>query len=251
MKISIFNNKNKGSKNLALLFINKIQEVLLKKNNCVISLATGQSPIIFYEELIKIIKSKKISFKNIIIFNLDEFIDIDPNSIYSYNYYMRKHLLNHIIINEENINLLSGKRKNIKEYCELIENKIKSFGGIDIQILGIGINGHIGFNEPGSKKSSLTRKVKISNNSISVLSKDFKKSDDVPKEAITLGINTILSAKNIYLMAWGLNKSLIIKKALEGSIDTACPASFLQLHNNTEFFIDKNASSRLEMKPKN
>tara|TARA_B100001564_G_scaffold348460_1_gene350413 strand:- start:373 stop:1128 length:756 start_codon:yes stop_codon:yes gene_type:complete len=250
MKISIFDNKEKGSKNLALLFVNKIQEVLSKKSICTISLATGSSPITFYKELIKIFKSKKVDFDNIIIFNLDEFLDIEPNSINSYNYYMHKHLLNHIRIKEKNINLLSGNRKNITEYCKSIETKIKKYGGIDIQILGIGRNGHIGFNEPGSKKSSLTRSVNISHDSISILAKDFKNSNNVPKKAITLGIKTILSAKKIYLMAWGLNKSIIIKEAIEGNIDKSCPASFLQLHNDAEFFIDKNASSKLSIKSK-
>ena len=245
MKVSVFENKEEGSKDLALLLVNKIQEVLLKKSNCVISLATGSSPIILYKELIKILKFKRVSFKNIIIFNLDEFIGVDPNSINSYNYYINNHLLNHINIRNENINLLSGNKKNIIEYCNSIENKIKKYGGIDIQILGIGRNGHIGFNEPGSKKNSLTRKVKISRDSISVLSKDFKNANNIPDEAITLGINTILSAKNVYLMAWGLNKAEIIKEALEGSIGVACPASFLQLHNDVEFYLDKNASSKL------
>ena len=245
MKVSVFENKEEGSKDLALSLVNKMQEVLLKKSNCVISLATGSSPILFYKELIKVLKSKRVSFKNIIIFNLDEFIGIDPNSINSYNYYIHNHLLNHINIRDENINLLSGNKKNIIEYCNSVETKIKKYGGIDIQILGIGRNGHIGFNEPGSKKNSLTRKIKISHDSISVLSKDFKNSNNIPNEAITLGINTILSAKNVYLMAWGLNKAKIIKDALEGSIGVACPASFLQLHNKVEFYIDKNASSKL------
>ena len=245
MKISVYKNKEEGSRIFSETFVNEINSILLKKNNCTICLATGSSPTIFYNELVIHYKKKNIDFKKIRIFNLDEFYDINSESKNSYSYYLYHHLLNHVNIKQRNVNLLLGKPANLKDYCESVENEIKKIGGIDIMILGVGMNGHIGFNEPGSNPNTVTRKVKISDNSRKILSNDFISQKDVPNEAITLGIKTILSAKKIYLLAWGTGKSDIIKKAVEEDINEKCPASFLRKHQNVEFILDKYSTSKL------
>ena len=245
MKISVYKNKEEGSRVFSKTFVNEINSILLKKNNCTICLATGSSPTIFYNELVIHYKKKNIYFKKIRIFNLDEFYDINSESKNSYSYYLYHHLLNHVNIKQRNVNLLLGKPANLKDYCESVENEIKKIGGIDIMILGVGMNGHIGFNEPGSNPNTVTRKVKISDNSRKILSNDFISQKDVPNEAITLGIKTILSAKKIYLLAWGTGKSDIIKKAVEEDINEKCPASFLRKHQNVEFILDKYSTSKL------
>ena len=245
MKISVYKNKEEGSRIFSKTFVNEINSILLKKNNCTICLATGSSPTIFYNELVIHYKKKNIDFKKIRIFNLDEFYDINSESKNSYSYYLYHHLLNHVNIKQSNVNLLLGKPANLKDYCESVEDEIKKIGGIDIMILGVGMNGHIGFNEPGSNPNTVTRKVKISDNSRKILSNDFNSQKDVPNEAITLGIKTILSAKKIYLLAWGTGKSDIIKKAVEEDINEKCPASFLRKHQNVEFILDKYSTSKL------
>ena len=176
---------------------------------------------------------------------MDEFYNINPKSKNSYSYYLYHHLLNHVNIKQKNVNLLLGKPANLKDYCKSVEDEIKKIGGIDIMILGIGMNGHIGFNEPGSNQNTVTRKVRISDNSREILSNDFNSQKDVPNEAITLGIKTILSAKKIYLLAWGTGKSDIIKKAIEEDVNEKCPASFLRKHQNLEFILDKYSTSKL------
>ena len=245
MKISVYKNKEEGSRIFSKTFVNEINSILLKKNNCTICLATGSSPTIFYNELVIHYKKKNIDFKKIKIFNLDEFYNINPKSKNSYSYYLYHHLLNHVNIKPKNVNLLLGNPANLKDYCKSVEDEIKKIGGIDIMILGVGMNGHIGFNEPGSNPNTVTRKVKISDNSRKILSNDFISQKDVPNEAITLGIKTILSAKKIYLLAWGTGKSDIIKKAVEEDINEKCPVSFLRKHQNVEFILDKYSTSKL------
>tara|TARA_Y100001970_G_scaffold181857_1_gene221321 strand:- start:64 stop:546 length:483 start_codon:yes stop_codon:yes gene_type:complete len=155
--------------------------------------------------------------------------------------------LKYIDIQKKNINIPKGdiSNKKIKSYCKSFEKKIDNLGGIDLQLLGIGTNGHIGFNEPGSDINSITRKIIISNHSRLALSKDFKSIDNVPKNAITMGVKTILKAKKIILIAWGKTKSKIIRKTLKEKTNPLIPASYLQSHKNTLFILDNNSSSYL------
>ena len=245
--IRIYENNLEGSQKFAQKFVDNINLVLKKKKKCVISIPTGNSPINFYQSLINLYKEKKISFKNVIFFNLDEFFPISKHHRESYYYYLQTKLFNHIDLPRNNINLLEGdiKEKSLKKYCESFEKNIKKLGGLDIQILGIGRNGHIGFNEPGSNINSITRKVRISNDSLNIISKDFSNKTRIPKEALTLGINTILSAKKIYLLAWGLEKASIIKNTLKGKVNSDIPSTYLQNHNNVSFILDKDAASKI------
>ena len=246
-KIFNYKNFNKGS----IVVANKISGLIKTKEklneNCVLGLSTGSSPIKTYSELIKMHKKEGLSFKNVVIFNLDEFYPMKPNSQFSYHKFMFNKFLKHIDIQKKNVNIPKGdiSNKEIRNYCENFEKKIDNLGGIDLQLLGIGTNGHIGFNEPGSKISSMTRKVEISNHSRLVLSKDFKSIDNVPKNAITMGVKTILKAKKIILIAWGKTKSEIIRKTLKEKINPLVPASYLQNHKNTEFILDNDSSSYL------
>tara|TARA_Y100000739_G_C20573802_1_gene449150 strand:+ start:798 stop:1544 length:747 start_codon:yes stop_codon:yes gene_type:complete len=246
-KIFNYKNFNKGS----IVVANKISGLIKTKGKlnekCVLGLSTGSSPIKTYSELIKMHKKEGLSFKNVVIFNLDEFYPMKPNSQFSYHKFMFNKFLKHIDIQKKNVNIPKGdiSNKEIRNYCENFEKKIDNLGGIDLQLLGIGTNGHIGFNEPGSNISSMTRKVEISNHSRLVLSKDFKSIDNVPKNAITMGVKTILKAKKIILIAWGKTKSEIIRKTLKEKINPLVPASYLQSHRNTEFILDNDSSSYL------
>ena len=247
IKTHIYKNSNEGS----IVVANKISSLIKKKEElnqkCVLGLSTGSSPIKTYSELIKMHKKEGLSFKNVVIFNLDEFYPMKPNSQFSYHKFMFNKFLKHIDIQKKNVNIPKGdiSNKEIRNYCENFEKKIDNLGGIDLQLLGIGTNGHIGFNEPGSDINSITRKIIISNHSRLVLSKDFKSIDNVPKHAITMGIKTILKAKKIILIAWGKIKSEIIRKTLKEKINPLVPASYLQSHRNTEFMFDNDSSSYL------
>jgi len=246
--LSVFEHPNEGSVYVA----NIIADIISKKQElgekCVLGLATGSSPITIYSELVRLHKEENLSFKNVITFNLDEYWPINKKSRHSYNKFMFDHLFNHVDIDHKNINIPNGNvsSNKLEEYCLKYEKKIKKCGGIDLQLLGIGRNGHIGFNEPGTLKSAITRKVKIEHTTRFDASEEFGGVDNVPKEAISMGTKTILNAKRIVLVAWGSNKSKIIKKSIEEKENDIVPASLLQSHNNTLFVLDKESASSLQ-----
>ena len=243
----IFNDSKEASKIVA----KEIADLIIKKQkqnkNCVLGLATGSSPISVYQELVRMHKEEGLSFKNVITFNLDEYYSMDKNDINSYHHFMGTHLFNHIDIDKKNIHIPDGiiKKDKINEYCANYEKQIVDFGGIDFQLLGIGRTGHIGFNEPGSNYSSLTRLVHLDYMTRNDARKSFYGIENVPTTAITMGIRTIRKSKRIVLMAWGNNKSLVVQKAIEGDIDSNIPSSFLQKHNNVTFVLDESASEHL------
>ena len=247
IKTKIYNDNSEGSRELAKILVDNCNLILSKKNRCVISLPTGNSPINLYKSLIELYKKKQISFKNIVFFNLDEFYPISKKDPQSYSKYLNEKLFNHIDMPKKNINLFNGniKEKGIKRHCIDFEKKIKELGGLDIQVLGIGKNGHIGFNEPGSQINSKTRKVKISNDSIKVIVNEFNEKRRVPKEALTMGVQTILSANKIFLMAWGKNKSSIINQTIKSDVSKDIPATYLKTHKNVTFILDKESSSEI------
>ncbi len=213
----------------------------------VLGLATGSSPIKVYEELVRMHREEGLSFANVVTFNLDEYYPMQPEAQQSYVRFMKEYLFDHVDIKPANINIPDGTipLEKIEEYCEAYEKKIEAFGGIDIQILGIGRTGHIGFNEPGSWESSQTRLVRLDNITRNDALKDFIKEEDVPYRAITMGIKTIMSAKAIYLLAWGQHKALMVKEAIEGPVTAQVPASFLQNHKNVKAILDKGAAEEL------
>ncbi|XBK19323.1 glucosamine-6-phosphate deaminase [Pedobacter lusitanus] len=231
------------AKRISSLIISK-QE---KGEQAVLGLATGATPVKVYKELIRLHKEEGLSFRNVVTFNLDEYYPMKPGSNQSYVRFMNENLFDHIDINRENINIPDGelKREDIEDFCLKYEQKISGFGGIDLQILGIGRTGHIGFNEPGSAPNSGTRLVTLDELTRRDASRDFGGLANVPTKAITMGIGTIFKAKEIILMAWNEKKASIVKKAVEGDISADVPATYLQLSPNVEFILDHDAASSL------
>jgi len=239
------------SKQASKIVANEIAILIRKKQkenkNCILGLATGSSPISVYKELVRLHKEEGLSFSNVITFNLDEYFPMKNVDIQSYHHFMNLHLFSHIDIKLENINIPNGELDldKINNHCNKYENKIKKLGGIDFQLLGIGRTGHIGFNEPGSNYSSLTRIVHLDYITRNDARKGFYGIENVPTKAITMGINTIRKSKRVVLLAWGQNKAEAIKKAIEGKVDTNIPASFLQNHKNVTFVLDRTSASNL------
>ena len=236
-----------GSQAVADEIASLIKEKQVNGLPCVLGLATGSSPISVYNQLIKLHREEALSFKNVITFNLDEYYGLEPKDINSYHFFMHENLFNHIDIPLENINIPSGIIEPIKvrDYCKAYEKKIADLGGLDFQLLGIGRTGHVGFNEPGSNINSQTRLVSLDHLTRYDAAGAFNGIENVPSKAITMGIKTILSAKRIVLLAWGINKSEIIHKAVEGSITPNIPTTYLQEHKNTTLVLDHQSASGL------
>ena len=242
----IFERAEGASKEIA----NEIKALILEKQQqnqpCVLGLATGSSPLSVYKELVQM-HQQGLSFKNVITFNLDEYFSLAPQHIQSYHYFMHDHLFDHIDILPENIHIPKGQLSldEIEDYCKSYEDKIKAAGGIDLQLLGIGRTGHIGFNEPGSHINSLTRLVTLDHLTRFDAAEAFNGIENVPSKAITMGIDTIMQARRILLMAWGMNKAEVVAKAIEGKVDSSIPCSYLQQHSNTTVILDNEAASEI------
>ena len=215
--------------------------------NAVLGLATGSTPTKVYDYLVQMHKEEGLSFKNVITFNLDEYYPMKPESIHSYVRFMNEHLFDHIDIPKENVNIPDGDiaESEIRAYCEKYEQKIENSGGLDIQILGIGRTGHIGFNEPGSSIKSKTRLIRLDRVTQLDAASDFFGQENVPARALTMGVGTIMNAQRIILMAWGEGKAPIIKESVEGEIRESVPATFLQRHENCDFILDDASSQFL------
>ena len=243
----VFTNSVNGSICVAQEIADLIKSKQAKNELCILGLATGSSPIKVYEELVRIHKEEGLSFKNVVTFNLDEYYPMDKSSVHSYYYFMHQHLFNHIDIDPENINIPSGtiSTEELHQYCIDYDLKIKEYGGLDFQLLGIGRTGHIGFNEPGSHYNSGTRSITLDHLTRVDAATSFLGIDKVPKKAITMGIGTVKKAKRIILLAWGHNKASIVKKTIEGDITPDVPASYLQEHNNVTFILNDEASQEL------
>ena len=237
----------KGSIMIAHTIASLILEKQKKNEPCVLGLATGSSPLSVYRELVRLHREDGLSFENVISFNLDEYHPLSSEDSQSYHYFMYQNLFNHIDIKRENIHLPSGEviSKDVRKFCINYENKIKEIGGIDLQILGIGRTGHIGFNEPGSHLNSQTRAITLNHLTRFDAGSAFQGIENVPRKAITMGIQTILSAKKILLMAWGSYKADIIQKAIEGEISSLIPTTYLQSHSNTTLILDIESASEL------
>ena len=243
----IFEDSNNASKAVAKEIADLIRVKQDQKQPCILGLATGSSPKGLYSELVRLHKEEGLSFKNVITFNLDEYYPMEPDSINSYVRFMKSLLFDHVDILPENYNIPDGTlaKSEIADYCAAYEAKIEALGGLDIQILGIGGNGHIGFNESGSLQNSKTRLVALDHITRVAASNDFSGLNNTPRTAITLGVKKIMEAKRVILMAWGEGKSNIINTSVEGPVTNQVPASFLQEHDNVVFVIDKEASSKL------
>ena len=245
--VSIFPSLKEGSCFIAAEIARLIKSKQAKGEKCVLGLATGSSPKTVYAELIRLHQEEGLSFKNVLTFNLDEYYPIDNDALQSYNRYMKEHLFDQVDIDPANCHVPDGeiKKEDIKQFCAAYDAKIEAAGGLDLQILGIGNNGHIGFNEPGSSLFSKTRLVPLENSTRVANAQEFQNISRVPRLAITMGISVIMKAKKILLMAWGPMKAPVIQEAVEGIVTEQIPASLLQQHNDTTFILDEIAASEL------
>lgn len=227
-----------------------VKSRLLKKPNLVLGLATGTTPLGLYRELIRMHREEGLSFSHVVTFNLDEYLGLPPEHEQSYNFFMMENLFKHIDINPKNIHIPDGRTKpvDVEEYCEWYESRIRKVGGIDLQVLGIGRDGHIGFNEPGSSLGSRTRVKTLTEETIQDNSRFFNKPSEVPVYSITMGVGTIMEAKEIMLLASGKNKASAIATAIEGGVTAQVTASVLQLHRRVIVILDEDAASLLKRK---
>jgi len=243
----IFHHARDASIYVAQQIAQLIQQRAEDGKQCVLGLATGSTPTKIYEELVRLHREEALSFQNVVTFNLDEYYPMPPEELQSYVRFMREHLFDHIDIEPGNIHIPDGTQpeEQVHESCWQYEEKINRAGGIDIQILGIGRTGHIGFNEPGSGRNSRTRLITLDQLTRRDAASDFFSEENVPRRAITMGVGTILEAKKIYLLAFGEGKATVIQKAVEENISTIVAASFLQEHRNARIILDEAASERL------
>ena len=243
----IYENSSEASEAIAHEIATLIRDKAKKGAKAVLGLATGSTPVGVYEELVRMHKEDGLSFKNVITFNLDEYYPIDPNSLQSYIRFMNEHLFDHIDIPKNQIHIPEGfiDEDDIQAFCDGYEEKINKTGGIDIQLLGIGRTGHIGFNEPGSRPDSQTRLITLDKITRKDAASDFFGEEYVPRRALTMGVGTIMSAKRIFLIAWGEGKAQIIRETVEGEIKESIPATYLQNHPDTTIILDDAASEKL------
>ena len=216
---------------------------VLQKPNSVLGLATGSTPLKPYSQMIELYKKGVVDFSKVTTFNLDEYVNLDVNDKNSYHSFMHENLFNHINIPEENINFLDGNAEDPEEECRRYEEKIKAAGGIDIQLLGIGSNGHIAFNEPADCFQRWSHVVTLKESTVKDNSRFFKSIDEVPTQAVTMGIGSIMQAKKILIIAIGENKAKAIKQLIDGNVTPMCPASVLQFHTDVTLMLDKAAAS--------
>ncbi|WP_207515763.1 glucosamine-6-phosphate deaminase [Longitalea luteola] len=245
--VRIYPDLKEGSKFAAREIADLIRSKQAAGLPCILGLATGSSPRSLYAELVRMHKEEGLSFKNVITFNLDEYYPIENDALQSYNRFMHTHLFDHIDIDPKNIHIPNGEvpKEKIKAHCLEYERMIEDAGGIDLQVLGIGNNGHIGFNEPGSSINSRTRLVTLDTSTRIANSHEFANISEVPRLAITMGISSILKAKRILLMAWGPAKAAVVQKAVEDNVTEQIPASLLQQHNESLFILDEAAAAEL------
>src|SRR5215211_7646573 len=236
---------------LGCLVARRIAEVVRAKaaagGRAVLGLATGSTPIGVYRELIRLHQQEGLSFADVVTFNLDEYYPMDPGSIHSYHRFMWENLFAELDIPSANVHLPRGDvpRAAVEEDCRRYEHAIQEAGGIDLQILGIGRTGHIGFNEPGSGAESRTRLVTLDLVTRKDTAADFFGEENVPREALTMGVETIFEAREILILATGEHKAAIVHRAVEGEVDHEVAATFLQQHRNTTFYVDRAAAAEL------
>jgi len=224
-----------------------VADAIIKKPDLVLGLATGSTQIRFYNQLVRMYIQEQLDLSRIITFNLDEYIGIPPSHSHSYRYFMDNHFFNHCNVPEENIHMLSGVTENQQAQCEEYEQAIQEAGGIDIQMLGIGVNGHVAFCEPGTPFDSPTQVVSLKEDTIEENSdgRFYKNTSEVPREVLTMGINTIMNARKIILMANGPRKADAVMNALKGPVTTDVPASVLQTHKDAIWIVEKEAASKI------
>lgn len=237
MRVIVCENYDEMSKKAAAIMAGQVAV----KPNCVLGLATGSTPIGMYELLAEKNKAGEISFSEVKSFNLDEYYKIAPDNDQSYHYFMNENLFSKVDIKPENTHILDGLTEDPEKECADFEKKIEEAGGIDLQVLGIGQNGHIGFNEPDGALNAVTHLTALTESTINANSRNFEKIEDVPTHALTMGVGSILKAKKIILLANGESKKDAVAELMNNDIKTSCPASLLKVHPDVVLICDKAA----------
>ncbi len=241
MKVHIVEDYHKLSMKAADIVASQV----ILKNNSVLGLATGSTPEGMYRQLVEMNREGRVDFSEVVTFNLDEYLGLSPEHPQSYYHFMHHHLFNHVNIRAQNVHIPSGIGKEMAAFCLAYDEEIAGAGGIDLQVLGIGGNGHIGFNEPDRHLKVQTNIVDLTEETIEANSRFFDTLDEVPRQAVTMGMGSIMLAKKILLLASGKSKAPVIKETVSGKITTEIPASFLQLHREVILILDKEAASLL------
>jgi glucosamine-6-phosphate deaminase len=225
-----------------------VAEVLNAKPNAVLGMATGSTPLGLYQELVRMHREEGLDFSQVTTFNLDEYVGLRPSHPQSYHYFMHENFFKHVNIPHGNTYIPSGTTSNYHSFCQWYEQRIEESGGIDVQILGIGSDGHIAFNEPGSSLSSRTRLKTLAKMTIDDNARFFERAEDVPIYAITMGVGTILEARQLVLLASGKNKASATAAMVEGPVTSMITASALQMHPSAKVFLDESAAGQLKMR---
>lgn len=241
MRIILADNYEEMSKKAAAIVTSQV----ILKPDCVLGLATGDTPLGMYKELIKLYENKEVDFSDVTVFNLDEYCVLSRENVHSYYYYMNHNFFKYINVKKKNAFIPNGTAKDFEEECRNYELQIKKKGGIDLQVLGIGANGHIGFNEPDVNFEAETHLVKLDKMTIEYNSRFFNSKEDVPTTAISMGIKTIMQSRMLLLLANGETKAEAIYKTINGKICPEVPASIIQLHPNATVIIEKEAARLL------
>lgn len=237
MKITVCENYDEMSEKAAEIFIDNLK----KAPSMTLGLATGSTPIGLYKNLVNAYKKSEISFKSVTTFNLDEYVPITPDNEQSYIYFMKDNLFNHVDMDESKINIPNGQAADPEKEAVEYDKKIEAAGGIDLQLLGVGPNGHIAFNEPGEYLISATHVTGLTEKTIKANSRFFASIDDVPKHALTMGIGPIFSAKKLVVLISGNGKKEVYEMLKTGKITTQCPATLLHLHADCTVLVDKDS----------
>jgi len=241
MLVIVKENYDAMSKEAARLVADRLR----KKPNLVLGLATGSTPLGLYKELIRMHRDEGLDFSKVTTFNLDEYVGLPPSHDQSYHYFMHENLFKDINLDVRHIHVPQGMAKDIDAFCDWYEKRIQECGGIDLQVLGIGGNGHIAFNEPGSSLGSRTRIKTLTGTTRMDNARFFKNQEEVPRYAITMGVGTIMDARELLLVANKTSKADAVKAAVEGPITAMCPASIIQMHQKAYVFVDAPAASKL------
>ena len=241
IKVSVF----KGYAELSSAAAAFIAGRMKKKPDIILGLATGSSPVGVYDELVRMFEAGELDFSAVRSFNLDEYYPLEPDNDQSYRYFMNKNLFDRVNIDKANTRVPDGMAEDVEKECAEYDAALAFVGGTDIQLLGIGGNGHIGFNEPDGFFTAATHKVVLTENTIKANARFFASEEEVPRYAVTMGMGAIMSAKSIVLVANGEAKAQAVASMLNGGVDPLCPASILQLHPDVNVFIDEAAASLL------
>lgn len=236
------------NKTMSVVAAREVAEVLNAKPDAVLGMATGSTPLGLYQELVRMYQRRELDFSHVTTFNLDEYVGLPVTHAQSYHHFMHEHFFRHVNIPPQNIHIPSGTTTNYRSFCTWYEQRIRDCGGIDLQILGIGSDGHIAFNEPGSSLSSRTRLKTLAKSTIDDNARFFNDRAEVPIYAITMGVGTILEARKLLLLASGRQKADAVTAAVEGPMTAMITASALQMHPDCQVLLDEDAASQLKMR---